>query len=495
MKKIYKYTSLHSAILILKSGGVVLNNPENFNDPNDCSFFDDKKEKIKSGKIIDDYAAYKAIDHLVSLKEITPRKRDKMLLSFIQWEMMILKRGLERYPFFTGIPGFGIINKMICSKSSEYEKLAVSEKKKLLTRIDSEIKNAKDAALISCFSKRNDSILMWSHYADSHKGVCIEFEKPKLDDFRDVKYKKNRPSIRYFKVVQHAIALDMLNKHEDENQIKRYLENTTDPFFVKSPDWSYEKEVRCLYSKTNLCGNIRFDGKKHILMMGNPTAIYIGCNASGREVDRLYELAQSMGIPIFFMKKSEKTFDIVVDKEHKYQPSIVEKTTEITLLRLINDINGCLDSKAFLAAFSASLVIPAICCQVECKKNADQKDRYIKWCNTYLPCTDKGPDSDGISYLSGEVIWKLKERLFSYGNLDIQGKYQDFEIHDITLQIQERNNWDIYTDLLGEGNITTNVTKFCVDMIRQAERCYKKHEKEIKALSQIPVVDYDDFLV
>ena len=45
--------------------------------------------------------------------------------------------------------------------------------------------------------------------------------------------------------------------------------------------------------------------------------------------------------------------------------------------------------------------------------------------------------------------------------------------------------------MLGEGNITTNVTKFCADMIYQAGRCFEKHEQEIKALSQLPIEDFD----
>ena len=45
--KIYKDTSLDSAVLILKSGGVALRNPKYFNDPNDCSFIQDKNDKNK----------------------------------------------------------------------------------------------------------------------------------------------------------------------------------------------------------------------------------------------------------------------------------------------------------------------------------------------------------------------------------------------------------------------------------------------------------------
>jgi len=36
---------------------------------------------------------------------------------------------------------------------------------------------------ICCFSKSNDNIHMWSHYADSHKGICIEYESSGFDDY------------------------------------------------------------------------------------------------------------------------------------------------------------------------------------------------------------------------------------------------------------------------------------------------------------------------
>jgi hypothetical protein len=29
---------------------------------------------------------------------------------------------------------------------------------------------------VSCFSERSDSILMWGHYADGHKGFCVEYD-------------------------------------------------------------------------------------------------------------------------------------------------------------------------------------------------------------------------------------------------------------------------------------------------------------------------------
>jgi hypothetical protein len=39
-------------------------------------------------------------------------------------------------------------------------------------------KNYRDNFKISCFSARSDEVLMWSHYANKHSGVCIGFDFP-----------------------------------------------------------------------------------------------------------------------------------------------------------------------------------------------------------------------------------------------------------------------------------------------------------------------------
>ena len=489
--KIYKYTSLNSAISILKSGGVALSNPKDFNDPNDCSFVQNKKDKEKIEKLIADYSVYKVINELVSLNKITLNKYNRTILTGLQKEIDAMKWILEKNPYFNRIPGFNLISKMVGTKTKEFDTLVAKAKKELQDKIDEAVKNAKESALISCFSKRNNSILMWAHYANSHKGVCIEYERPGSIDFKNVKYKKRRPFIKMYKAVSHVIALDILQKKETDDEIASYLKETLNPFFIKSTDWLYENEVRCLYSRAKLPDNISYDGKRYILNIGYPKAIYIGCKAAGDELDHLYNLAKNRGIPVYFVKKSEDTFDVVIDKNYKYKLKSRRKPQEITILRLINDIDNCLNSKLYLAAFSSSLIIPDICSQVECPNIQNIKERYIKWCDIYLPCANRGPDSDGIAYITGEILWNIKEKLFSEGNVDVYGNYEDFCLKKIVLRIEERKAWDIYIDVLSEGDVTINVTKFCVDMIYQAQRCYKEHETEIKALSQLPIEDYD----
>ena len=47
----------------------------------------------------------------------------------------------------------------------------------LLTReMDEKVKQTQSAQSVCCLSNTDDDILLWSHYADWHKGVCLKFD-------------------------------------------------------------------------------------------------------------------------------------------------------------------------------------------------------------------------------------------------------------------------------------------------------------------------------
>lgn len=52
---------------------------------------------------------------------------------------------------------------------------------------------------VTCFSELNDNPLMWAHYADSHKGVCLIFNEIANQQIEwfcfQVKYQAGRPRI------------------------------------------------------------------------------------------------------------------------------------------------------------------------------------------------------------------------------------------------------------------------------------------------------------
>ena len=79
-------------------------------------------------------------------------------------------------------------------------------------------------------SAKNDNILMWSHYADYHRGFCIEFKRSPgnpLGASQPVQYVKEYPCINYFDDLPGNIA-------------KRII-------LTKADDWSYEEEWRGIH--------------------------------------------------------------------------------------------------------------------------------------------------------------------------------------------------------------------------------------------------------
>ena len=497
MSEIYKYTSVESAISILKNESVRLTNPKNFNDPYDCNFDQDVKDNKKIDKLLKNYCVVKALDKLVSDEKIKVKDvASKIVLSIIRMEMEIMRVLLRKRPFFSKILGFNFLLNILCKFNGNIKQLIDEELKKKDDFIQKGLIEIKSSIGISCFSKKNNSILMWSHYADSHKGVCLAYENTSSKIFNDVVYSKKRHSIKLYELARHALAKDFINEKIDELKDKIILKDLTTPFLIKSKEWEYEKEVRCIYSNKNQSNDVYCDGEHYYFKIGLPTKIYIGSKATDYEIDKLLKMAYVRDIPVYFMKESKEDFSIVVDNDRKYNPQIVEREKENTLNRIINDIEKCIKQNAYIAAFATALIIPAICSQVEIGGNYSAKERYINWCNTYFECSQKPSGYDGV-YLSGEVCWDIKEQLFAYGNIDVTNKYEEQNLEKVVLMFDKPNSFNIYIDQSSKTVIKQNVNKFCSGMISQAKRCYDEHKDKINNMSQIPIYnlvqELDDF--
>ena len=87
-----------------------------------------------------------------------------------------------------------------------------------------------------CFSKNWDNLLLWSHYANCHTGVCLAFDIPDDDSHLDVLYQPNLLRIG-------DLLPDPLNFMANLNYGKRIL-------CAKHESWSYEQEVRVFVDLT-----------------------------------------------------------------------------------------------------------------------------------------------------------------------------------------------------------------------------------------------------
>ena len=90
----------------------------------------------------------------------------------------------------------------------------------------------KQETYVTCFSEVSDNLLMWSHYADKHKGACIGFKTKALQsDYKSDSYFSN---VKYYR----KIITKNLSRSR-EAAIAHWA-------CSKGKNWQYEKEVRII---------------------------------------------------------------------------------------------------------------------------------------------------------------------------------------------------------------------------------------------------------
>lgn len=84
---------------------------------------------------------------------------------------------------------------------------------------------------VMCISEVHDDLLMWAHYADSHRGVCLVFDPadPFFATAQPVHYKEDRPHVNPV-------------SHSQDEMLDAAM-------YTKSSHWSYEREWRILQYK------------------------------------------------------------------------------------------------------------------------------------------------------------------------------------------------------------------------------------------------------
>ena len=98
-----------------------------------------------------------------------------------------------------------------------------------------------------CLTSTPDNLLMWSHYADSHKGFIVGFKIPTDGAFSAVDIHNEIDIIKYWKDCLYPLPVDYCT----ERPIVLYgsdsdLETSQKALLSKSVDWDYERESRVI---------------------------------------------------------------------------------------------------------------------------------------------------------------------------------------------------------------------------------------------------------
>lgn len=97
---------------------------------------------------------------------------------------------------------------------------------------------------IACFSCTKDNILMWSHYSDNHKGICLTFDSVNL-------FKK---SLYINKTILNLLRVKYVPDYPEINFLdtKRFRKDVYKMFKYKYNFWRKEKEIRFISEKRGL---------------------------------------------------------------------------------------------------------------------------------------------------------------------------------------------------------------------------------------------------
>jgi len=215
-------------------------------------------------------------------------KEDRLEDLFINVKLyQVLPKGLndpfECKPHFVWPNDAAKVKSMRAHLVKSAKKIGVSKKhaEKQVSKLMSDSKNTREiifkvmrdayAKLRLCsFTETKDNLLFWSHYADSHRGICIEFDATSLliSYAYKVKYSDSYPAVDY--------------PISDVSQAFR-------PALIKSKYWEYESEYRTIFNPDSAT-QPENDGESFILKGNEIKNIYFGANMKNDDKNRLIKL-------------------------------------------------------------------------------------------------------------------------------------------------------------------------------------------------------------
>ncbi len=162
-----------------------------------------------------------------------------------------------------------------------------------------------DTLRITCFSEEYDNILMWSHYANKHDGICIAYDFKKSIELQTlalpIRYDNKRPIIS-----ENEVEYNNQEPIINRTSLTKLL---IDSLLVKSDSWKYENEWRVILPKEKLNDDNLFSD--------SIVSIYFGVKVSDEIIkDTIKVIKESNHSPIklYKMKMHDSSFSLVSEE-------------------------------------------------------------------------------------------------------------------------------------------------------------------------------------
>lgn len=275
-----------------------------FNDPYECTPCYDIKQFTEHLRQMFSPDAIKQIISLVK----TGRMPQAYLRLIPKDALDILKQALATYSEDEVVVSIAHANMSSLDK-------VVADWNQIINSFFLGIKQAESETHIACFSECCNSSLMWGHYADSHKGFCVEYDfhaalqncamncssPAQCNNFMlnlpiaPVTYSDSRlDATSYLPTIIQGHLASVTNAPVDIYFLDMLLLAKCQ--LLKSSDWAYEREWRMAF---------RTPYEKYVphkcIAKLKPNGIYLGSRMSADDQNSIYEICRSKGIPCYIM--------------------------------------------------------------------------------------------------------------------------------------------------------------------------------------------------
>jgi|LGOV01.1.fsa_nt_gb hypothetical protein len=282
---LYKYRSFDKngySIEILEKNKIYLSTPEEFNDPYDCSL----SVMIQELTSYNDKIWKVYYDVGMSKEEVVELKSNNDF-DYELTKMFLIKS--KEYTIEKAEINAKIISEVI---KKEYE---------LLEHTYGNL--FKKGMYITCFSENVDSILMWSHYSNDHKGFSIEYDFSQLG-IKDVRSRLLEPIIYSEEVFDATPYIKGSKGNKNYNNLFSTYASTT-----KSKAWEYEREWRYILP-------LGPSEKKQYLYAPKPKAVYLGSKVTNENKNYMIVLAKKYNFQVYQMKMERNKFSLSYELIH-----------------------------------------------------------------------------------------------------------------------------------------------------------------------------------
>lgn len=158
--------------------------------------------------------------------------------------------------------------------------------------------------------------LIWSHYTNSHKGVCLTVQVPNILVY-PICYTKER--VYLDSNIDKILSEGKIKSKSNVDSSYSYLSNAKKIAYIKDENWMYENEYRIVFDKQDEDGLV-FENHKWFMPV-KITNIYLGVNFFKNDIGlqkQIFDACYRNKIKIAKVVLSENGYSLKIERAPQY---------------------------------------------------------------------------------------------------------------------------------------------------------------------------------